>query len=145
MDLIKQTQQEDTGVGWMKRSSQAARLLGTWDLFLHTQSFGSFPRTFWDLVSYSTGSIFSRCWVDQMTPEVSICFKIQLFRDFRDLSSNWRIVSMFSMGDGKQFVLSSDLERKWVPAWKKSGSVFHTFVTKPCADTLCGRVELLLE
>ena len=86
-----------------------------WDLSLQMLSFGSFPGTFWDLASYSTGSTLCRCRVDQMTPEASSCFKIQQFRDFQDLSSNWRLL-MFSLGGGEQLVQNSDLERKWTPA-----------------------------
>lgn len=136
MDLVKQIQQEDPGVGWMKGSSQAVRLLGAVGSLLLDAEFGGFPRTFWDSASYSTGSTLARCRVDQMTPEVSICFKIQQFRGFQDQSSNWKIVSMFSSGGGEQLVRSSDLERKWAPAWKKSGSLFQASVPKPCADPL---------
>lgn len=71
-----------------------------------------------------------------MTLEVSVCFKIQQFRDFQDLSSFWKVVLMFSIRDGEKFVLSNDLESEWAFAWKKSGSLFHAFVPKPCADPL---------
>lgn len=83
------------------------------NLSLQMPSFGDFPRTFWDLASYSTDSTLSRCTVGQMTPDVSICFKIQQFGDFQDLSSNWRIVLMFSLGGGEQLVQSR--------TWKGSG------------------------
>ena len=43
---------------------------------------------------------------------------------------------MFGSGRGEYLVHSSDLERKWVPAWKKSSSLFHASEPKPCADFL---------
>lgn len=71
-----------------------------------------------------------------MTPEVSICFEIQQFRDFQNLSSNWRIVLMFGSGGGEQLVQSNDLERKWAPARKKSGFLFQASEPKTYADSL---------
>lgn len=52
---------------------------------------------------------------------------------------------MFIMSGREQFVHSCDLERKWGPTWKKSGFLSHACGPKPCTDTLCGRVELVLE
>ena len=44
MDLIKQTQQEDTGVGWMKGSFQAAHLLGDVGSLLIDAEFWGFSK-----------------------------------------------------------------------------------------------------
>lgn len=50
MDLIKQTQQEDTGVGWMKVSSQAAHLQGGVGSLLTDAEFWGFSK---DLLGFS--------------------------------------------------------------------------------------------
>lgn len=44
VDLIKQTQQEDTGVGWMKGSLQAAHLLGDVGSLLTGAEFWGFSK-----------------------------------------------------------------------------------------------------
>lgn len=50
MGLVKQTQQEDTGVGWMKGSSQAAHLLGDVGSLLTDAEFWGFSK---DLLEFS--------------------------------------------------------------------------------------------
>lgn len=51
MDFIKQTQQEDTGVGWMKGSFQAAHLLGDVGSLLTDAEFWGFSK---DLLGFSS-------------------------------------------------------------------------------------------
>lgn len=50
MDLIKQTQQEDTRVGWMKSSSRAAHLLGDVGSLFKDAEFWGFSK---DLLGFS--------------------------------------------------------------------------------------------